>query len=500
MKKPAFISYSSAFLALFIFCGCQTEKPAPKPNIVVILADDLGWSDISVYGGQYVQTPHIDSIGAGGITFTQGYATAPICGPSRAGLITGRYQQRFGYEFQIHEAGIDPHTVKPTPGGHVLSYQPDSYDAATRQGLPVTEITLAEHLKQNGYKTAIIGKWHLGYLPEFYPEARGFDHHFGFLGGSTYYITDSADSSVVSKALAYEKQFKWGSRKGDRAIRENSEPANVEEYLTDRLASEAVRFIDLNKEHPFFLYVPFNAPHTPIQAPKTYYDRLAHIQDDKKRTYYAMIAALDHAVGKITAKLKAAGLEDNTLVFFIGDNGGASYTGLTDNVPLKGGKITQFEGGIRVPYLVKWPAKLPANKVIDVPVSLLDIFTTSSAAAGLALPADRPYDGTNLIPYITGETQQLPHEQLFWRHGFQKAVRKEEWKLLVNEQNQQVQLYHLTTDNEEAHNLAPSNPGKVSELQQSLRTWEAGLTQPLWKSWRLGNVVIENGEFYNMPL
>lgn len=479
----------------------KTPQKAPgKPNVVLILADDLGWSDISAYGGTFVSTPHIDAIGKGGVTFTQAYASAAICSPSRSGLMTGRYQQRFGHEFQIHEVVKDPAAVKAVPGGHVYAYQPENYDGVTRQGLPVSEITLAQQLKQNRYVTGMIGKWHLGFLPEFYPEARGFDYHFGFLGGGTFYSVDAADTTVVTRKLSWEKEAAVPERTGYRAIRENSRPVEVKEYLTDRLATAAVDFIEQHKDTSFFLYTAFNAPHTPVQAPKAYYDKLGHIKDPDQRAYYAMIAALDDAVGKITAKLKESGLEENTLIFFLSDNGGASYTGLTDNRPLRGGKITEFEGGVRVPFLLQWKERIPVGKVLNAPVSLLDVFTTASAAAGAALPEGRQYDGVDLFPYASGKTDSVPHQALFWRHGYQKAVRKGDWKLLLNEQSGETCLYSLVPDVAEKNNLAAAHPDKVKELKHELAQWESGLVAPLWKSWRIGNVKVGENEYYYMPL
>ncbi|MGC4232590.1 MAG: sulfatase [Niabella sp.] len=493
LAGSAMFSYSISY--------SQNALKKQQPNIILILADDLGWSDISAYGNTYIRTPSIDALATGGVKFTHGYATAPICGPSRAALITGRYQQRFGSEFQIHENIKDPYSVKPAPGGHVYEYIPANFDSVTRQGLPVSEVTLAQQLKKAGYKTAIIGKWHLGRHPEFFPERRGFDHHFGFLGGGTYYYTDSTDTSVVNQTtFAAETKFKWANRRGDNAIRENGKSVEVKEYLTDRLADEAVNYIEKNREQPFFVYIAFNAPHTPVQAPRYYYDQLEHIGDPRKRAYYAMILSLDAAVGKITGKVENLGLADNTLIFFVGDNGGASYTDLTDNAPLKGGKITEFEGGLRVPFIAKWTKTIEAGKTIDAPVSLLDIFPTASDVAGQPLLSDRKYDGVNLIPYIKGVKHE-PHKNLFWRHGYQKAVISSDWKLLVDDSLKTVHLYNkINNEFDEHSNLAASNPEKVKELKHLLSTWESELPAPRWKSWRIGKVQVNKNEVYYMPL
>ena len=486
-------------------CSHDTQKEAAvtdstrnsKPNIVVIVADDLGWNDISANGNKEIPTPHIDSIGKRGVHFTQGYATAPICGPSRAGLITGRYQQRFGQEFQIHGKIKDPKASKPLPGGYIEAYLPENYDC-TAQGLPTDEMTLAKLLKDNGYRTGLVGKWHLGFEKQFWPENRGFDSHFGFLGGGSTYA-DTLDEAVVYKDLPWVSSKKGMNRQEDRAIRENGQVIEVKEYLTTRFGKEAVKFIDANKDKPFYLQVTFNAPHTPVQAPKTYYERFASVKDENKRTYYAMIAALDDAVGEILGKLKTLDLDKNTLVFFVGDNGGASYTRLTDNAPLRGGKLTHYEGGVRVPFFVQWPEKLKAGHVYDKPVTHLDIFTTVAKATGAKLPKKK-YDGIDLLEYTEGEQQKTPHETLFWRSGYAKAVRKGNFKLIVNSEKGTQRLYDLTSDPGERKDLAKIKPGIAKDLSNTLAQWESELKAPLWKSWRIGKVKIGENEYYYSPL
>ncbi len=468
-----------------------------KPNIVVIIADDLGWNDISANGNQEIPTPNIDAIGKEGVRFTQGYATAPICGPSRAGLITGRYQQRFGQEFQIHGKVKNPAEAKPIPGGYIEAYLPQNYDS-NAQGLPVDEITLAALLKENGYRTGLVGKWHLGYEEQYKPLNRGFDTHFGFLGGGSLY-GDTADETIVHKHLDWVSSKKGLNREEDRAILSNGKVVEVKEYLTGRFAKEAVNFIEENRNKPFYLHLTFNAPHTPVQAPKTYYDRFANIKDENKRTYYAMIAALDDVVGEVNAKLKELNLDKNTIVFFVGDNGGASYTRLTDNAPLKGGKLTHYEGGVRVPFFVKWPEKIKAGQVYDKPVISLDIFTTVAKAAGATLP-DKKYDGINLVDYVNGANDKTPHEALFWRSGYAKAVRKGDLKLIVNTEKETRKLYNIKTDPSETKDLAKEKPEAVKDLEATLTQWESELKTPLWKSWRKGRVKINEKENYNSPL
>lgn len=493
------------------FTQCQTEpktetatvdstSSSSKPNVIVIVADDLGWNDISANGNKEIPTPNIDGIGKDGVHFTQGYSTAPICGPSRAGLITGRYQQRFGQEFQIHGNVKDPSASKTEPEGYIEAFLPQNFDR-NKQGLPTTEVTLGELLKKNGYATSLIGKWHLGYEPEYLPENRGYDSHFGFLGGATSFA-DTNDKSVVTTKLPWVNHYNSGlNRNDDRAIRSEGKVIEVKEYLTYRFRDEAIKFIEINKDKPFFLQLTFNAIHTPIQAPKEIFDRFAHIKDPAKRNYYALTAALDESVGKINDKLKELNLDKNTIVFFISDNGGASYTRLTDNAPLKGGKLTHYEGGVRVPFFVKWPAKVAAGQVYDKPVIHLDIFTTVAKAAGATLPEGKKYDGVDLVEYVdSSNAGKTPHEALFWRSGYAKAVRKGDFKLIVNSEKKTKQLYNIAVDPSEKQNLAKEKADVVKDLETTLASWESELKEPLWKSWRIGRVKIDKNETYYSPL
>ena len=498
--------YLSILAIAVLLAGCEENKKpevasvdsskTSKPNIIVIVADDLGWNDISANGNKEIPTPNIDAIGKEGVHFTQGYATAPICGPSRAGLITGRYQQRFGQEFQIHGNIKDPKQSKPIPGGYIEAYLPENYDPSV-QGLPVDEVTLGTLLKQNGYKTGLVGKWHLGYEEQYKPLNRGYDTHFGFLGGGSLY-GDTADETIVHKHLPWVSSKKGLNRDEDRAILDNGKVVEVKEYLTTRFGKEAVKFIEDNKDKPFYLHLTFNAPHTPVQAPQTYYDRFANIKDENKRAYYAMIAALDDAVGEVNKKLKELNLDKNTIVFFVGDNGGASYTRLTDNAPLKGGKLTHYEGGIRVPFFVKWPEKIKAGQVYDKPVIHLDIFTTAAKAAGATLP-NKKYDGVDLTEYVSSNIN-TPHETLFWRSGYAKAVRKGDFKLIVNSEKGTKKLYDIKNDPSEKKDLSKEKPAIVKDLEATLAQWETELKTPLWKSWRIGRIKIDEKENYYSPL
>ena len=327
----------------------QAHNPNRKPNVIVIVADDLGYGDIGVHGCKDIPTPHIDSIAKNGIRATNGYVSGPVCSVSRAGLLTGRYQNRFGHEYN--------------PGAPV----PENF------GLPVGEATLADHFLRAGYATALIGKWHLGWKPEFHPLERGFQEFFGFLGGARTYLPGKL-------AVPFSR--------GRQRIVEK-------EYLTDAFRREALDFVSRHKEHPFFLYLSFNAVHTPILATEEYEMRFPDIAHKKRRTYAAMTSALDDAVGAVLAKVRAEGLEENTLIFFISDNGGPTDNGSTNDL-LRGTKTTTWEGGIRVPWLVQWKGQLPAGKTFDHPVIQLDIVPTALAAAGIPLPKDARLDGEGL--------------------------------------------------------------------------------------------------------
>jgi arylsulfatase A-like enzyme len=464
-----------------------------RPNIILILADDLGATDLSLYGNKLVTTPNIDGIGKEGVTFTEGYISSPVCSPSRAGLLTGRYQQRFGHEFQPNHRYLKnmaeyygfkmlPRFKPLTP---IKEHEVPPTEERLRQGLPPSEITLAELLKKYDYNTAIIGKWHLGAADFAKPCARGFDYQYGFYEAFTLYApTDAPD--IVNKPLRrdYIDQHEWATaegRKGNCAILRNCcERQEENKYLTDKLTDEAITFIDKSKNAPFFLYLPYNAPHAPLQVPKKYYDQFSQIEDPVKRIYAAMIKNLDDQVGRLLAHVKEKGMTDNTIIIFLSDNGGAVYNGTTDNAPYRGGKLTNFEGGIRVPFMMKWPGKINAGSVYRQPVISLDIFATIASSLGITLPTDRKYDGVNLIPYVNGDIAQVPHDKLFWRSDFNKAIRKGDWKLIVNEYDNTNQLYNISTDSIESTNLYTTKKEVADELLKDLNDWEKEMIKPLW--------------------
>jgi arylsulfatase A-like enzyme len=408
--------------------GGAGGSTSSRPNVVLIVADDLGYADLGVHGSPDALTPHIDSIAASGVRCTNGYVSGPYCSPTRAGLLTGRYQQRFGHEFN--------------PG-------------TASNGLPVTEVTLADRLKAAGYATGLVGKWHLGETAIYHPMQRGFDEFYGFLGGARSYYGGTVKRGTANVPLAG--------------------------YLTESFAVEASDFIERKKAGPFFLMLTFNAVHTPMDTPPAIYmNRFPGVTDPTRKTCLAMLAAMDDAIGVVLAKLKSLSLEQNTLVFFHSDNGGPIDAGTSVNgsinLPLRGGKKSLWEGGIRVPFLAKWPARLPAGRVYHEPVIQLDLFTTALAAAGGSVPTDRVIDGVDLTPFLEGTAATAPHENLTWRFGDPgpAAIRSGPWKLKGGA------LYNLAADIGETTDVAAANPSVAAAMQADLDAWKAQLVPPLW--------------------
>jgi arylsulfatase A-like enzyme len=461
-----------------------------RPNIIIILADDLGKTDISLYGSPPIQTPNIDSIGLKGMTFSEGYITSPICAPSRAGLLTGRYQQRFGFEYQPHdrypknriEMFVYKHFI--AKGDWLVADQVDfpAFEDIVKIGMPPSEVLLSEILQQRGYRTGITGKWHLGSGEHAIPSNRGFDQQYGFYEAYSLYMADTSDANLINQRHTdFSDPFIWGKgRTGNCAIRRNDVVIDEKYYLTDRIAQEANKFIDENKDSPFFLYVPFLAPHTPFQATKAYYDRLAHIEDRNKRVYNAMIWQLDDAIGSIIGHLEQAGLMDNTIIFFLSDNGGATYTGATDNAPLKGGKFTNFEGGLNVPFMVRWDGMIAPGSKHDHPVVSMDVFSTALQLAGIAPMKDRPIDGVSLLPVLVEGLAEPLHEMLYWRSGYNRAVRWGDWKLITDQLSGNRALYDLKNDKQERHNLYDQEPEVVKQMMKLHAQWESEMIDPQW--------------------
>ncbi|SHL45119.1 Arylsulfatase A [Chitinophaga jiangningensis] len=491
------LTFLYPLLQAILFPFAQPAAPQARPlNVIWIITDDLGYYDLSSYGNKAIQTPNIDALGTSGVRFTKAYATAPICGPSREGIITGRYQQRFGGEFMPYEV-IDPkyrrkfakqyllHKGK-SPGLEMLRPHMSANPSNYQTGLASKELTIGDVMKQHGYTTGVIGKWNEGAGDGYYPDERGFDYNYSFSGALTRYVDDPIDHErYTSMRLpwSFSDIPAWAPRYGSSAITAGRQVVKDTGYLTFSLAKKATEFIDHHKEHPFFLMLSFNAPHDPFQAPKAYLQRVPPDTDSVRRIYNAMILALDDAVGSVMEQLKTAGIENNTLVFLISDNGAATYTRATDNAPLRGGKCTHFEGGLLVPFLMKMPGSGARGTTYTKPVSSLDMFATTIAAAGLPLPADRPYDGVSLLPYVEQQNTAAPHPVLYWRNGYSKAIRQQNWKLYLNDYNKKIFLFDLDADPFEHVNLATRYPEKVAALKDALQHWEKNETiPPKWPS------------------
>jgi arylsulfatase A-like enzyme len=425
--------------AVFAACASPDRAAARPPNILLIVSDDQGYAEMSCQGGA-VSTPNLDRLAASGIRFTAGYVTSPFCSPSRAGLLTGRYPQRFGHENNPVERMND---------------RPDV-------GLPLSEKTIADHLKSAGYATGMVGKWHLGAHPPHHPLRRGFDEFYGFLReGHFYGPADQVSSHLRPKEPEYDRL---------NPILRGEREEKTTEYLTTGFGKEAAAFIDRHAGAPFFLYLPFNAPHSPMQAKKADLERFGSIVDPHRRMWAAMLSSMDDAVGVVLDALRRNNVDRDTLVFFISDNGGPTKELTSRNDPFSGGKGSLLEGGIRVPFLVSWPARLPAGKVEPRPVSALDILPTALAAAGVQIPAG--LDGIDLMRPV--------ERPLYWRLGAQLAVRKGDWKLVRLRAGDSFRLHHLEQDRAEERDLAASEVDRARELGEMLNEWDRTLARPLW--------------------
>ncbi|MFZ9839882.1 MAG: sulfatase-like hydrolase/transferase [Opitutaceae bacterium] len=414
---------------------------AGKPNILLIVSDDQGYADAGFQGSRDIPTPHLDRLAAAGIRFTNGYVTHPFCSPTRAGLLTGRYQQRFGHE---RNPFYDP--------------------ADAREGLPLAETLLPARLQPAGYVTGWIGKWHLGAAPELRPGRRGFAETFGFIGGGHRFLDWQANLAVEYTV----------------PVERDGRPVEVREHLTAAFGREAAAFVRRHPQQPWFLYLAFNAPHTPHEPTAARLAQLAAIPDPMRRKYAAQVSLMDDAIGETLAALRETGQDRRTLVFFFSDNGGPVGVNGSSNAPLRGAKGQVYEGGVRVPFLISWPERLVGGRVDERPVSSLDVFATTLAAAGVPLPADRRYDGVNLLPHLSGEKSGAPHERLFWRNGSLMAVREGDWKL-VRGAGPRDELYHLASDVAEASDRAAGEPAVAARLAAALDAWNRELMAPAFQ-------------------
>lgn len=431
--------------------GTAAPPDARKPSIVVILADDLGYADVGCHGCKDIPTPHIDALARSGVRCTNGYVSHPFCSPTRAGLLTGRYQHRFGHENNPAYLPNDPNV-----------------------GLPLDQVTIADVLRKAGYVTGAVGKWHLGAEPRFHPCRRGFDEYFGIIGGGHDYF----------RAIPGDR------REYFIPLQRNEKPVEEKEYLTDAFSREAVAFIRRHKDRPFFLYLAYNAPHTPLQAPADRIAAFAGIAEKKRRTYAAMVNIMDEGIGRVREALRETGREKDTLVFFLSDNGGPSPvpgqttgTNFSSNLPLRGRKGQVFEGGVRVPFLVSWPGTLPAGATYDEAVSSLDIFATSAAVGGAELPAGLQLDGVDLRTHLKGEGKAPPHGALFWRTGGGRsyAVRAGRYKL-VSTDGKTTALFDLDVDLSEKTDCVGAYPPVAARMQEGYQKWNGQMVAPRWES------------------
>ena len=427
-----FTTITLAVLLLAPLAGlsaADATKSAPKPNILVIVADDLGYADIGMQGCTDVATPNIDSLAKNGVRFTNGYVSGAVCSPSRAGLMTGRYQQRFG-----HDAN---------PRGEF--------------GLDLKETTMAQRMKEAGYVTGITGKWHLGEQKSQMPLARGFDEFYG----------------ILPHGIAAEKQGSGGQ------VYRGWDKVETPSDHTEKFGEEAVAFIERHKSEPWFLYLPFTAVHAPHIAPESYVQKFSNIESRQRRQLCAMVSVMDDRVGMVLEKLRELKLEENTLIFFFSDNGGPTAASV-HNGPLRGGKWTVWEGGIRVPFAVQWKGRIAPGRVLDTQVIQLDVLPTALAAAGVEASPEWKLDGLNLLPLLEGKSDKLARDTLFWRFGVQYAVRQGDWKLTKASKDMTPALFNLAVDLGEKTDLAAQQPEKVKQLQSLWDAWNAKNEPPRW--------------------
>lgn len=443
------------FSSLFIYTFCfSQERQKEKPNFIIILADDLGYADLSINGSKQIPTPNIDALAKSGAICTNGYVSSAVCSPSRAGLLTGINQVSFGYDNNLGEnqPGFDPNFL----------------------GLPIEQKTIADHLKPLGYTSGLIGKWHLGYEPRFHPLKRGFDEFWGYTGGGHDYFESKPDGK------GYKSPIECNYKK----------PETIS-YITDDVGTESVGFIERHKNEPFFLYAAFNAPHAPMQALEEDLKLFTKIKDEKRRTYAAMVYRLDINVGRIIQALEKNNLSENTVVVFLSDNGGPVDSNASINAPFNGQKGILLEGGIHVPFFVKFPKAINSNQLFENPVSSLDLAATFYSLASENEAVEFPFEGKNLIPFLTNSINAKPHDILLWKFTISAAIREDNWKL-IRLPDRLPMLFNLDNDISEKKDLALVNPEKTKEMLKKLGDWDVRLPHPVflegaeWKKRQLG--------------
>tara|TARA_B100000700_G_scaffold191275_1_gene210701 strand:- start:708 stop:2360 length:1653 start_codon:yes stop_codon:yes gene_type:complete len=468
----------------------RLDQNDSRPNIILILADDMGYNDISLHNGGAadgtLETPYIDSLAKNGVWFNKGYAANATCAPSRASIMTGRYATRFGFEF----------TPVPDLGQLVVRWLAEEDDDMLRaridneiarslpsfmdQGMPSDQITIAEMLKTQGYYTAHIGKWHLGHSSGMSPLDQGFDDSLSLAGA--YYLPEDHPDVVNAKFETSIDKMVWSG--GQYAARFNGgNYFTPDKYVTDYYTDEAIKVIEKNKNRPFFLYLSHWAIHNPLQAIRSDVEQMSHMSGHNLKVYSGMIRALDRSVGEIIRTLKELNIYGRTLIFFTSDNGGANYIELEDiNKPFRGWKISFFEGGIRVPFILSWPDQIDPGLKFDKPVHHFDIFSTIASAANVQIPMDRKIDGVDLMPYIKGEKIANPHQTLFWRSGNHQAVLHENWKYLISKKEGTKWLFDTDQDPLERNNLININPEKTSQIENLLAMFNSEQANPLYPS------------------
>ncbi|MGB0144425.1 MAG: sulfatase-like hydrolase/transferase [Akkermansiaceae bacterium] len=452
-----------------------------QPNIVVLFADDLGYGELGCQGNAEIPTPHIDSIARNGVRFTSGYVAGPNCSPSRAGLLTGRTPTRFGYEF-------NPIGAK--------NEEPEN-------GLPPAEVTIAEALHDGGYTTGIIGKWHQGGTARYHPFRHGFDEFFGFTHEGHYFVPPpykGVTTLLRRKTLPDGNKGLWMGKNAlhfhdlmghdepdydaNNPIVRGGQPVVETAYLTNAFTREAVDFIDRHDDKPFFLYLAYNAVHSPLQGAEDYMEKFAHIKNLQRRIFGAMLANMDDSVGEVLAQLRKSNLEENTLVFFLSDNGGPTKELTSSNLPLRGSKGQMYEGALRVPFMMQWKGKVPAGLVYENPVSSFDIYATAAANSD-GVVAPKKVEGVDLVPFLTGGKVGLPHKTLFWRQGHKRALRHGNWKLVRmkggrGKGDPQWELYNLSKDLSEKNDLSNTQPKKLTELVEIWEKLNGEMAKPLF--------------------
>ena len=499
-----FIYCFASFYSSFVFSDANPAKYSELknqntqlPNVILIVADDLGYNDISANGNELIQTTNIDQIGRNGINFSRAYATASVCAPSRAAFLTGNYQHRYGFEFLPDLFNYGPRVRKADfkRFGHQdnfkMWYEKDV--PINQRGLDPYVNTIGDYLKKMGYQTSVIGKWHMGTHPKFSPKNYGFDYHYGITGAASLYapigkenIVDSKHTWDFADFITWQVSQYYTLENGKNSIPKKSE------YLTDLFTKKAVSYIKENKDRPFFLHLSHMAPHGPFQAQRKYYEMFDHIEDHNKRVYYAMIKNLDDSVGEIKKTLEREGILDNTLIIFTSDNGGATYTRATNNSPYIGGKMSNFEGGTVVPMMMQWNNKIKPQQNYSHIVSLLDIVPTILDAVESPSLSNK-YDGVSLLPFLKNENKK-PHNELFWKTGYVKSIVSKNYKLHINEKENFKFLINLEKDAEEGNNLISKYPEKAEELTLKLNNWIKDLREPKWDSNADVSIPIDNSE------